>query len=94
MINIILIIFTFFAANIPWFSDNLFLFFLLKKPKSIPTIFLEIVGFYLILGFFFVFIEKQVVGNIHDQEWEFYIITLFLFLVFSFPGFIYKVVWK
>jgi hypothetical protein len=40
------------------------------------------------------FIEKQTLGNIHEQGWEFYIITFFLFLVFSFPGFVYKVVWK
>jgi hypothetical protein len=38
--------------------------------------------------------EKQVIGNTHNQEWEFYAITFCLFIVFSFPGFIYKIIWK
>ncbi|HCK04390.1 MAG: DUF2818 family protein [Methylophilales bacterium] len=94
MINLSLILFTFLVANIPWLSNNLFVFFPMSKPKSISIIMLEVIVFYFFLGGFFVFIEKQVVGNIHSQEWEFYIITFFLFLVFSFPGFIYKIVWK
>ncbi|MFM8233034.1 MAG: DUF2818 family protein [Candidatus Methylopumilus sp.] len=30
----------------------------------------------------------------HPQDWEFYTVTFFLFLVFSFPGFILKTLWK
>ena len=40
------------------------------------------------------FVEKKSIGNVHSQDWEFYAVTFFLFLVFSFPGFIYKVIWK
>ena len=42
----------------------------------------------------FLFIEKQIIGNKHNQDWEFYAITFCLFIVFSFPGFIYRVIWK
>jgi len=94
MITFALILFAFLVANIPWFSDNLFIFLSMNKSKSIPVIIGEIIVFYFLMGGLFVFIEKQVVGNIHNQGWEFYVITFFLFLVFSFPGFIYKVVWK
>ena len=46
------------------------------------------------VGFFVIFLEKQVIGNVHPQGWEFYVVTFFLFIVLSSPGFIYKVVWK
>ena len=65
-----------------------------KPKKNIFLVFFELVVFYFIFGAFLLFIEKQTLGNIHNQGWEFYIITFFLFLVFSFPGFIYKIVWK
>tara|TARA_B110000971_G_scaffold162727_1_gene166417 strand:- start:60 stop:338 length:279 start_codon:yes stop_codon:yes gene_type:complete len=80
-------------ANLPWLSNN-FLIFIQKPKKNIFLVFFELVVFYFIFGAFLLFIEKQTLGNIHNQGWEFYIITFFLFLVFSFPGFIYKIVWK
>ena len=55
---------------------------------------LEIVVNYFIVGWFVMFLEKQAIGNIHPQGWEFYVVTFFLFIVLSSPGFIYKVVWK
>tara|TARA_B110000967_G_C18802361_1_gene519191 strand:- start:755 stop:1033 length:279 start_codon:yes stop_codon:yes gene_type:complete len=80
-------------ANLPWLTNN-FLFFIQKPKKSNFFIFFELIVFYFIFGIFLLFIEKQTMGNIHNQGWEFYIITFFLFLVFSFPGLIYKIVWK
>ena len=55
---------------------------------------LELIVFYFIFGIFLLFIEGQTLGNTHDQDWEFYAVTFCLFIVFSFPGFIYKVIWK
>jgi len=80
-------------ANLPWLTNN-FLIFLNKPKKNNFIVFLELIVFYFVFGAFLLFIEKQTLGNIHNQDWEFYVITFFLFLVFSFPGFIYKIVWK
>jgi hypothetical protein len=33
-------------------------------------------------------------GQLAPQDWEFYAVTRCLFLVFAFPGFVYKVLWK
>tara|TARA_B100001057_G_C22695089_1_gene889422 strand:+ start:772 stop:1053 length:282 start_codon:yes stop_codon:yes gene_type:complete len=90
----LIILIALFLSNIPWFSKNLFVFFSLKKTKSIPMVFFEIIVNYFIVGFFVMFLEKQAIGNVHPQGWEFYVVTFFLFIVLSSPGFIYKVVWK
>ena len=90
----LIILIALFLSNIPWFSKNLFIFVPLNKTKSIALVLLEIVVNYFIVGFFVIFLEKQVIGNIHPQGWEFYVVTFFLFIVLSSPGFIYKVVWK
>ncbi len=90
----LIILIALFLSNIPWFSKNLFIFVPLNKTKSIALVLLEIVVNYFIVGFFVIFLEKQVIGNVHPQGWEFYVVTFFLFIVLSSPGFIYKVVWK
>jgi hypothetical protein len=90
----LIILIALFLSNIPWFSKKLFIFFPLNKTKTIAIILLEIVVNYFIVGFFVMFLEKQAIGNIHPQGWEFYVVTFFLFIVLSSPGFIYKVVWK
>lgn len=92
--TIFLIIFSaIFFANIPWATNYFFIFF--KNPKkNMFLILIELIAFYFIFGIFLLLLEKQIIGNIHNQEWEFYAITFCLFLVFSFPGFIYKVIWK
>ena len=89
----LIILLALLLANLPWLTND-FLFFFQKPKKNNFYIFFELLIFYFIFGAFLLFIEKQTLGNIHAQGWEFYIITFFLFLVFSFPGFIYKIVWK
>lgn len=90
----LIILIALFLSNTPWFSKNLFIFISLNKTKTIPMVLLEIVVNYFIVGFFVMFLEKQAIGNVHPQGWEFYVVTFFLFIVLSSPGFIYKVVWK
>jgi len=94
MIIWLLLFISIFAANVPWFSKSFLLFKTLKKEKTLPIIFFEILCMYFLLGILFSLVEKKSVGNVHPQDWEFYAVTFFLFLVFSFPGFIYKVIWK
>ena len=92
--TIFLIIFSaIFFANLPW-ATNQFLIFFKRPKKNKALIIIELIVFYFIFGGFLLFIEKQIIGNTHKQEGEFYAITFFLFIVFSFPGFIYRVIWK
>ena len=94
MMSFTIIFLALLLANIPWVSNNLFIFIPQKKLKSTPLTLLEVLTFYLAFGIIVSYLEKQIVGNIHQQSWEFYVVTFFLFVVFSSPGFIYKVIWK
>ena len=84
MIYFLIILLAFFLANIPWFFNNFFIFFKLSKVKTIPLIFLEIIGYYFFIGIFVTFIEKQIIGNFHSQGWEFYVITFSIFMLFMY----------
>ena len=33
-------------------------------------------------------------GDIHKQNWEFYAINASLFVVFAYPGFVYRYLWR
>jgi len=90
----LLLFISIFAANLPWFSKSFLIFKSLKKEKTIPIVLIEIICMYFLLGLLFLIVEHKSIGNVHPQDWEFYVVTFFLFLVCSFPGFIYKVIWK
>ena len=91
---IIIIFIAFVLANTPWFTHKLLVVFPLKKTKTIPLILVEVLFFYFAVGLLVTFLETQVIGDAHSQGWEFYVVTFFLFIVFSSPGFIYRIVWK
>ncbi|HLA39718.1 MAG TPA: DUF2818 family protein, partial [Candidatus Glassbacteria bacterium] len=38
-------------------------------------------------------VEKNL-GPVHPQRWEFYATTACLFLVFAYPGFVYRFLWR
>jgi hypothetical protein len=52
----------------------------------------------LIIGYFIVgligFIIEGNLSQVNSQGWEFYVLTACLFLVFAFPGFIYRFLWR
>lgn len=78
-------------ANIPWvLSNKLFVFVPLSKAKSIWLGFAEWFVYFLVVGAIATAFEQRTMGNIESQEWEFYVINLFLFSIFAFPGFIYR----
>ncbi len=87
----VLVLVAIFAANIPWVSDR-FLFFFKPagKGKRAWMRLLEWLLLYFLVGLFALGLEKKVIGELHLQDWEFYAVTFFLFLVFAFPGFIYR----
>jgi hypothetical protein len=78
-------------ANVPWIlSQRLFLFIPLHSAKSILTGLIEWFSYFVLLGLMAWGLEQATMGNRSSQEWEFYVINLFLFAIFAFPGFIYR----
>ena len=79
------------AANIPWFNERFLLFI---KPKSGSKkawmCLLEVLLMYCLIGFIAAGMEYRITGDTHVQDWEFYAVTFFVFLVFACPGFIYR----
>lgn len=77
-------------ANIPFIlSTRLFIF--IKVPhKSILIDLIEWFIYFGITGVFAYLLENKSMGHVAEQQWEFYAITLFMFIIFAFPGFIYR----
>ncbi len=85
----LLIISAVFLANFPWFYRG-FLLFIRPEKKKIWMCLLEWLLLYFLAGFLALGVEKKMQGETHAQDWEFYAVTFFLFLVFAFPGLIYR----
>jgi len=100
MTNWILVGLIFFAANLPWFSNKFFYMLpikaygIVKANKNIGWCLLELVVLYFLVGAIAIYAEKSTLGQVSPQDWEFYAVTGCLFLVFAFPGFVYKMLWK
>jgi Protein of unknown function (DUF2818) len=77
----------FFAANIPWLSERFLLVVTIRKSASLRW--LEWLLLYVLIGILSVGLEYKVTGVRQAQDWEFYVVTLSLFMVFALPGFIY-----
>lgn len=63
-----------------------------KKQKVQKNLFirlLEVLVFYCLVGALGFAFESHI-GNRFPQNWEFYVITLCLFLVMAYPGFVYR----
>lgn len=86
-----LVILAVVAANLPWFSDRLFVFIQTKVYKGVALRLLEWFVLYFIVGAIALGLETKLNGVRHEQGWEFYVVTFCLFLVFALPGFIYHV---
>jgi len=87
----LLVIVAFLVANVPWMSERFFVFF--APPGGVKRAWmrlLEWVVLYFVVGLLALGLEHKVSGENHPQRWEFYVVTLCLFLVFALPGFIYR----
>lgn len=83
------------AANLPWFSNRFLYVISLKSPhKHLGWCLLELVVLYGLVGGIAFYAELSTLGQTAPQGWEFYAVTACLFLVFAFPGFVYKTLWK
>lgn len=88
---VIFLVLAIVAANLPWVSERVFFLFEPKNGvKGAWTRILEWLVLYFVVGGLGIGLEQKVMGNVHSQDWEFYVVTLCLFLVFALPGFIYR----
>lgn len=87
-----LILLAFVAANVP-FVIRRSLFFpwwgKLTGARGLGVKLLELLLLYVLLGLLAYWIEGRA-GQVHVQGWEFYAVTLPVFLTFAFPGFVYR----
>jgi len=86
----LLLVLVFIAANLPWISER-FLFFIEPKggQKREWMRLVELLLLYLLCGAIIHAFEYRSEGGLHAQDWEFYVVTLCLFIIFALPGFIY-----
>ncbi|GKT12197.1 MAG: hypothetical protein ISEC1_P1172 [Thiomicrorhabdus sp.] len=86
----LLLITGFVLANVPFFMGNRLFLFIKIAHKSVLVNFIEWFFYFVITGLFAYLLENKSMGHVASQTWEFYTITLFMFLIFAFPGFIYR----
>jgi len=77
-------------ANIPWILSNRLFIFKKVATKSFVMNFLEWLLYFILTGIFAYLLENKSMGHVQPQDWEFYAITFFMFMIFAFPGFIYR----
>lgn len=86
----LLIVVAAIAANLPFVNRRLFLLGPERLPdKALGWRVLELAVLYVLvlaLGFGL----EAAIGRRHVQAWEFYVVTLSLFLVLAFPGFVWR----
>lgn len=84
----------FVCANLPFFTERLLgLYRLGAANKSLGWRLLELLFLYALTGAVGLGLEHRA-GQISPQGWEFYAITLALFVTFAFPGFVYRYLFK
>ncbi len=93
MSSLSLILLITIIANLPWISERFFLVFSMANGKSSWLRLLELVVFYFISLAIAVMTERNMDGDIHPQNWEFYVTTFSGFLVLAVPGVIYRYQW-
>lgn len=82
------------AANLPWLSERfLFVFNPSHGHKAFWMRLLEWFLLAFLVGLVSIGLERKATGGTHEQDWEFYAVGLFLFMVFAIPGFIWRHQW-
>lgn len=78
------------GANLPFLNENLLgLVPTGFQPKPLWLRLLELLLLYGVVGGIAYMLEAHL-GNVFPQRWEFYAVTACLFLVFAFPGFVFR----
>jgi hypothetical protein len=88
------VLLAFVAANLPFFTERIFF---IVQPKCGTKHFgwrlAELTVLYFAVGGAARLLEGKV-GAVQHQGWEFYAITVSLFLVFAYPGFVMRYLWR
>jgi hypothetical protein len=87
----VVILLAFGLANLPFFNERQFALVPLRGPKrkAFPLRLIELVVLYFVAGAVGVALEGRI-GTVFPQTWEFYAIGACVFLVFAFPGFVFR----
>jgi hypothetical protein len=90
----LLLLLAFVAANLPFLIERIF--FVLKPKtgsKGFAWRLLELVVLFFVVGAVAWLLESKL-GPVHKQNWEFYAVNASLFVVFAYPGFVYRYLWR
>lgn len=94
----VLILLALVTANLPFLSERIFGAVPYRQggaPARKPfwLRLAEVLTLYLVVGAIGVGFEASL-GNVFPQGWQFYAITLTLYLVLAYPGFVYRYLFK
>jgi len=79
-----------FGANLPFFNERLLaLIPLSRAAKPVWMRLIELGGMYVAVGAIARLLEARI-GSVFPQGWEFFAVTGCLFLVFAYPGFVFR----
>lgn len=86
------------TANLPFLTERVFAVLSWKRAgvvtaKPFWLRLFEVVVLYLVVGAIGMAFEASL-GNRFAQRWEFYAVTLSLYLVLAYPGFVYRYLFK
>lgn len=88
--NWFVILLALLGANLPFLNERLFALIPLgTKTKSLWVRLLELAVLYALIGGIAYLLESRI-GNTFPQKWEFYAVTVCLFIVFAYPGFVFR----
>ena len=92
--ELIILALAFVVANLPFVLERrLFVLPPRQGGKSLLWRLIELVLMYFTVGGIALLVEKNL-GPVHPQHWEFYVTTVCLFLVYAYPGFVYRFLWR
>lgn len=89
---VVLLLVAFVAANLPFVSNRVAGIKRVAR-KHFGWHLAELVMLFLLLGLLARLLEGRL-APVHPQNWQFYVTTMALFLVFAFPGFVARYFWK
>ncbi len=93
MSALMLILMAFVIANLPWLTERLFFVIPLSTGKPFWLRLVELIAFYLVSLLVAIWAEMQFSGDVHPQEWEFFVTTFCAYLVLAVPGVVYRYQW-
>ncbi|MDK4697118.1 DUF2818 family protein [Kingella negevensis] len=87
-----LLLLTFIMANFPFLTPRGFGVIPLKRKTPLHHLAELALGYLMIGGIAYILENRS--GSIHAQTWQFYAITISLYLVFAFPAYVWRYFWQ